>query len=104
MHIGGYRIEYIMSNLSRENFNNLLEGLNLLNRYIIDECDMQPINKVAPFSNEPEFASRAYLSVGLCWAERSHNCLAEVEEEHMKERNWRKEEIMGTDYWIFEPK
>lgn len=89
---------------SRQDFANVLEGMHLLNRYIIDEFSLNPINKVTPFSGEPEFATQAYICVGLCWAERANNCLTDVEEREMQALNWRKEEVMGTDYWIFQQK
>ena len=82
-------------------FENFYTGLTILKKYDIIGFSIDPINQVSPFSHEPEFTSRATVTITIFWANADTKFITNKDSEQLKELGWRVEEGMGEDYWIF---
>lgn len=77
-------------------FNN---GIHILQNYNVVEFVIESINKVSPFSHEPEFTYSAYVSIALDWDDQDK--MSDNEVKMLKENGWNKEDGMGLTYWTF---
>lgn len=80
---------------------NFLDGLDILRKYTIINIEFVPINQVAPFSGEPEWAHSAYCCVTIDWYSDDAQWVTDEHKKILRSIGWRIEGGMGEDYYTY---